>query len=129
MNQVLKKKDLQVSSQYLNRFTVFIVCNVFSKYTRPCLDCGSKGTSDVHSEEYILYSIVLVLQEPIKTIDYYIKHREEREQSILKILEQFKGEPKSVEDIVRQMYSVSDVIPIDKLYRLQCPSAEMSILT
>jgi hypothetical protein len=73
----------------------------------------------------IFYSIILVLQEPIKTIDYYIKHREEREQSILKILEQFKGEPKSVEDIVRQMYSVSDVIPIDKLYRLQhrlkCP--------
>ncbi|XP_026683122.1 endoribonuclease LACTB2 [Diaphorina citri] len=46
-----------------------------------------------------------VVEEPIKTIDYYIKHREEREQSILKILEQFKGEPKSVEDIVRQMYS------------------------
>lgn len=46
-----------------------------------------------------------VLKEPIDTIDFYIRHREEREKMILDILEKQSGHPLLTEDIVRFMYS------------------------
>ncbi|KAL1458452.1 hypothetical protein WDU94_008606, partial [Cyamophila willieti] len=46
-----------------------------------------------------------VVEEPIQTIDFYVKHREEREASIIKILEENKAQPKSTEEIVKIMYN------------------------